>query len=93
MELKLECCMLLAFAGAVALLLMWHIQSGHRADAQERLGLMLAEVGFAAGAFMGLRTTGLLEFTISYLGMLLTLTTLAFAWPEKEENEVRALRK
>ncbi len=86
MEMKFECAMLLAFLAAVLVLLVWHVQFHARWDMGERLGLILAEAGFVAGAMLGYRTGGLLEFILGYFGMLLTLTTLALSWPDTQEN-------
>ena len=81
METRFISTMLLAFCAAIGLLFAQHVRHSFEADAYEQISLILAGLGFAAGALANLQSA--MEFAICYFGMLLTLTTLAFAWPEK----------
>lgn len=84
MESMLKCIMLFVFCAAIALLLTEHLRSQSKADAAERFSLILTELGFTVGAFTSLQSA--MVFAACYLGMLLTLFTLLFTWPEKKSE-------
>lgn len=85
METKFECIMLLALCTAIGRLFTEHIRHQFKADVFEQFSLILAELGFAAGTLLNLQSA--MEFAICYFGMLLTLTTLLFTWPEKRKAD------